>query len=672
MENNAQHEGNHGGQGEKLKTSVYFCRCGSNIASRLNENAALLKIECQRDVSKVKAVNLLCSEEGKEFLKNDIMEDRPDRVVIAACSPREHELTFRGVLRDADMNPYLMQMANIREQAVWVTEDIDEATEKAVRLVRAAVSRVQKHEPLEEHEIEVCPDVLIIGAGPAGMKAALSIAQSGRKAVLVEKTPVVGGMPVLYEEIFPNLECGPCMLEPMMDEILHGEYSSNIELLTLSEVDELLGFYGNFVARIRKTPRYVDMDKCIGCAECFEPCPVQVRNTFNFGLDVKKAISFPFLGALPNAPYIDSRKCLRFIGEECTMCRESCPIEGAIAYEQEEEMIERKVGAVLVAVGADLYDPTNIPNLGYGKALGVYTSMEFERLLSSNGPTEGKIKNMGGSPPSSVCIVHCAGSLDENHKEYCSGICCQTAFKFNHMIESQLPGTRIIHLYKELVIPGKDDFSLHHEAKDNPNAEFVRYEDIRDINIYTPGEQENVQVDYRDASGREGSFMADMVVLCMALTPPAGSEELALKLGIPLDSSGFFEELHGRLDSVQSKVKGVYLAGTCRSPMDIQKALDQSMASAGYILSGLVVGRKLEVKPTVAEVDADRCGGCRICVSVCPFKAVEIDGETGKSSVNAVLCQGCGTCVAACPSGAIKGNHFTREEILAEIIGGLR
>ncbi len=658
-----------------INTSVYFCRCGSNIASRVNESAALLEIECQRDVERVEAVNLLCSEEGREFLRKDILEHRPDRVVIAACSPREHELTFRSVLRDAGMNPYLMQMANIREQAAWVTDNIDEATEKSVRLIRAALARVRHHEPLTEKQVDASPDVLIVGAGPSGMKTALSIAQSGRKVTLVEKTPVIGGMPVLYEEIFPNLECGPCMLEPMMDEILHGEHSKRIELLTMSEVEEVLGFYGNFVVKIKKTPRYVDMGKCIGCADCIEPCPVQVRNTFNFGLDVTKAVSFPFLGALPNAPYIDNAKCLRFIGEECVMCREACPIEGAIDYGQEEEMIERKVGAVLVAVGASLYDPRLIPNLGYGKALGVYTNLEFERLLSANGPTEGRIKNMGGSTPSSICIVHCAGSLDERHKEYCSGICCQIAFKFNHMIEGQLPGTRIIHLYKELVMPGKDEFSLHHEARENPNAEFIRYEDISDINVYTPGEQENVKVEYKDASGRTGAFLADMVVLCMAMTPPVGAEELARKLGIPLDSSGFFEELHGRLDSVQSKVKGVYLAGTCRSPMDIQKALDQSMASAGYILSGLVEGRKLEVKPTVAEVDQDLCGSCGICVSVCPFKAAEMaaetDGKSGKAEVNALLCQGCGICVAACPSGAIKGNQFTSQEISAEIEGTL-
>ncbi|KKL95160.1 hypothetical protein LCGC14_1857390, partial [marine sediment metagenome] len=181
-----------------IMATVYFCRCGSNIASRVNESVALLEIECQRDVERVEAVNLLCSEEGKEFLKKDILEHRPDRVVIAACSPREHELTFRAVLRDAGMNPYLMQMANIREQATWVTDNIDEATAKSVRLIKAAVARVRLHKPLEEKQVDASPDVLIVGAGPSGMKTALSIAQSGRKVTLVEKTPAIGGMQVLY------------------------------------------------------------------------------------------------------------------------------------------------------------------------------------------------------------------------------------------------------------------------------------------------------------------------------------------------------------------------------------------------------------------------------------------------------------------------------------------
>ncbi|MFC1769833.1 4Fe-4S dicluster domain-containing protein [Nitrospirota bacterium] len=654
-----------------MPTGVYICRCGTNIADKINEDRILLKIGGRRDVGYVTPVDLLCSEEGKAFLEKDLKDKNPDQVVYAACSPRDHESTFRRVMKKAGLNPNMMQMTNIREQVAWVVNDQERATDKALAYVNAAVERVALHEPFADEEVEACGDALVIGAGPAGLKAALSIAQSGRKVILIERGPAIGGMPVLFEEIFPDMECGPCMLEPLLDEVLHGDYAENIELLTLSQVHEVLGFYGNFEVSIKQQPRYVNLDTCIGCGECIEPCPVQVKNEFNVGLDVNNAIAFPFAGALPSAPLIDNSKCMRFKGEVCTMCQESCPIEGTIDYTEEEIIHQRKVGAILIAIGSDLYSCDNIPNLGYGDALGVYTSLEFERLLSANGPTGGQIRVLEGCAPSTIALVHCAGSLDRNHKEYCSGICCQSAFKFNHMIEKQLPGTRIYHLYKEIVMPGKGEFRLQREARDNPNAEFIRYEDIRDIQVQSAGEKDNIRVDFKDITGTEGSFGADMVVLCMAMVPGTGASVLSRKLGVSLDDTGYFEELHGRLDSVQSKIKGIYLAGSCKAPMDIQRAMDQGMASAGYILSGLVEGKKLKVTPVAAEVVADRCGACRTCMDVCPYKAVSLDSDTGKAYVNALLCTGCGTCVAACPAGAIKGHNFTSEEILAEIRGVL-
>jgi heterodisulfide reductase subunit A len=563
-----------------------------------------------------------------------------------------------------------MQMVNVREQVAWVIADPDRAVEKAGRYLRSAVSRVQLHEPLERKEIDICPDVLVIGAGPAGLKTALTIAGSGRKVVLVEKSPVIGGMPVRYEELFPNMECGPCMLEPIMGDILHGEYADNIELLTMAEVTAVVGSYGNFVAKISQRPRFVDLHTCIGCAECIEPCPVSAKNTFNGNLNERRAISFPFAGALPNAPFVDEKLCLALQGGECRKCQESCPVEGAIIFDDIPKVFERTIGAIVVAVGSDLYDCTKIPALGYGSLSNVYTSNEFERIMASNGPTDGEIRTPAGRTPASVAIVHCVGSLDPAHKEYCSGVCCQYAFKFNHIIEKKLPGTRIYHLYKELAIPGKEDFSLYRHAQANPQATFIRYGDIRDLAV--SGDEAGAVLEYRDIQGKSGSVKADMVILCPAVVPAEESGKLGAVLEAAQDRFGFFEELHGRLDSAQSKIKGIFLAGTCQSPMDIQKAMTQGMAAAGYILSGLVAGRKLEIQPVNALVDSERCSGCRVCVSVCPYKAISFDQEKTVAAVNDVLCQGCGTCVAACPSGAIKGNHFTDAEILAEIKEVLR
>lgn len=643
-----------------MKIGVYFCNCGTNISAKIDSEEVRKKIPAD---AHFKTTDFLCSEEGKAFLENDIKENGIERIVISACSPREHENTFMRVLSKAGINPYLMQMVNVREQVAWVTEDRIKATEKAGRYINSAIKRVVLHDPLEKKEIDMCPDVLVIGAGPAGLKAALSIAESGRKVTVVEKTPVIGGMPVRFEELFPNMECGPCMLEPMMGEVLHGEHAENIEIMTLSEVTEVTGFYGNFIVKIKKSPRHVDMQKCIGCGECIAVCPSSAKNEFNYGMNERKAVDFPFMGALPNAPFIDRDKCIRLQGKECSACADACPVGGDVfLFDEQEDVIERNVGAVVAAVGSSLYDCGNIPNLGYGKVSDVYTSAEFERMLASNGPTGGEIKTAEGGVPGSIAIIHCAGSLDKSHKEYCSAICCQYAFKFNHMIEKKLPGTKIYHFYKELVMPGKEEFSLYRHAKDNPNSVFIRYQTGDSLSVSGKDGKRSIKIDAAD-----GEVLADMVILCPAVVPAAGSGKLGDILEAALDKFGFFEELHGRMDSAQSKMRGIYLAGTCQSPMDIQKSMNQGMAAAGYILSGLVAGRKFEIKPITAAVDSDRCSGCRVCIAVCPYKAVSFDGEKEVSVVNDVLCQGCGTCVAACPAGAIKGNHFTNEEILAEI-----
>jgi heterodisulfide reductase subunit A len=646
-----------------MKIGVYFCNCGTNIKDKIDSEK--VKSKMPSDIY-FETVDFACSEEGKKQIEESLKNNRIERMVISACSPREHENTFMGVLSNAGINPYLMQMVNVREQVAWVTEDKTKASDKTARYINAAIKRVMLHNPLDKREIDVCPDVVVIGAGPSGLKAALSIAESGRKVVVVEKSPVIGGMPVRYEELFPNMECGPCMLEPMMGEILHGEYANNIELLTLAEVEDVTGYYGNFTVKIKKSPRRIDIHQCIGCGECIEPCPVSTKNEFNYGLNERKAISFPFAGALPNAPFIDERACLKFKGQDCNACVEACPIgESPFAFDEKEEIIERNVGAIILAIGSSLYDCRNIPNLGYGSLTDIYTSVEFERMAASNGPTNGEIRLSNGQSPKSVAIVHCVGSLDKRHKEYCSGICCSYAFKFNHIINKKLPDTKIHHLYKELVIPGKDEFSLYHHAQSSINSFFIRYRNIDDLEITPKGSKKVIR--NKTLLAEAGSIEADMVILCPAVIPAADSGKLGTMLEAARDRFGFFEELHGRMDSAQSKIRGIYLAGTCQSPMDIQKAMNQGMAAAGYVLSGLVAGRRLEISPIAAVIDSDRCSGCRVCVLVCPYKAISFDSEKEVSVVNDVLCQGCGTCVAACPSGAIKGNHFTNEEILAEI-----
>lgn len=650
-----------------MKIGVYFCNCGPNIADKVSAEVVAEAVATFTDRPYFTTVDFLCSEAGKEQLEKSLRQERPERVVIAACSPRDHEATFRRCLQQAGFNPYLMQMVNLREQIAWVAETREIATAKAIQALRGAVCRVRLQQPLEKTELETCPDALVIGAGPAGMKAALALAEAGRQVVVVERTPFIGGLPVRFEELFPALECAPCMLEPLMGELLHGECAERIELLTMAEVAEVTGFYGNFLVKIQQRPRHVSLHECIGCGECIAVCPAVLANPFNNGDSSRKAIDFAFTGVLPNAPFLMEEACVRARGEECQACKLACPMgEQVIDLEEGERTIERRVGAILVATGSGLYDASRVPGLGKGSLPEVYDALQFERMLSSTGPTGGEIRTRAGTAPEAVAIVHCAGSLDPEHRPYCSGICCQVAFKFNHMIAAKSPHTRVIHYYRELAVPGKEAHILLQHARHNPKATFQRYSGSHSLEL-TQGEDGRVQISVNGESA-----IVDMVILCPAVTPAPGAEKLAAQLDIGRDSFGFFRERHGRLDAAQSTLKGVYLAGACQEPMAIQDAILQAMASVGYALSGLQPGRTIDIEPTVAEVGEERCAGCRLCLSVCPYRAIAFDAENKVSRVNAVLCHGCGTCAAACPAGAITGHHFTNAQILAEIEGVLK
>jgi heterodisulfide reductase subunit A len=570
-------------------------------------------------------------------------------------------------MSNAGLNPYLLQIVNIREQIAWVTEDPAIATDKAVRSIRGAVDRVRLQKPLEKKLVAACSDVLVVGAGPAGMKAALSLAEAGRSVVLVERTPFIGGLPVRFETLFPTLECAPCTLEPLMGELLHGDVSGNIELMTMSELVEVTGYYGNFIVKIRTRPRHVSLRDCIGCGECVEACPAAAGNEFNSHAGQRKAIDFAFAGVLPPAPFLSENDCVRSGGNECRACKDACPMgEDVINLEAAEEIVERTAGAIILATGAGLYEASQVPGLGMGTVPEVYDALQFERMLSSTGPTGGEIRTADGRTPAAVAIIHCVGSLDDAHKPYCSGICCQYAFKFNFLITAKLPGITITHYHRELVMPGKEGQRLFRHAAGNVNSFMKRYGSITDLTV-TQDDTGRLRV-----SAKGDELPADMVILCPAVIPAEGAASLSALLDVSCDPSGFFRELHGHLDAAQSTIKGIYLAGACREPMDIRTAMLEAMAGVGHTLAGLQPGRMIEIDPASAEVDENACSGCRLCISVCPYRAISFDPQYSVSRINSMLCHGCGSCVTACPAGVITGHHFTDAQIMAEMEGMLK
>ena len=316
-------------------------------------------------------------------------------------------------------------------------------------------------------------DVLVIGAGITGIEASLLLAGAGRKVYLIEKTSYIGGNVIKYEHVFSNMECATCMVAPKQQELLGNEA---IELLTLSEVLDVKGSSGNFVVKVRKRARYVDPVNCIGCNTCFDPCPVSLKNEFEEGLGERKAIYIPCAGALPNVPAIDPENCIRFQGKDCQACKEACMFD-AINFDEKDEELELKVGAILVTTGFSAFNPNKISQYGYGKFGDVYTAFEFERMFASNGPTEGKILLRNSQSPKSVAILHCIGRKE---KGYCSAVCCMYSLKFIHYLKDKLPEVKIYELYSDLCIPGKSYQKFYEEMKEK-GADIIRAKEFKVI-----------------------------------------------------------------------------------------------------------------------------------------------------------------------------------------------
>jgi heterodisulfide reductase subunit A len=642
------------------KIGVFICECGTNIKDAMHCDEVVRFAKNLEHVALVESYGVLCSAGGKALIEQQIKAHRLTRVVIAACSPKEHEMTFRSVLNEAGLNGFLLQMANIREHCAWVTEDKAQCTEKAKAIVKAAVDRVVYHEPLEIKKIESRPDVLVIGAGITGIRTALTLAHDKRKVYLVEKLPFIGGKVARYEKVFPNLECASCLIDPMLDELLHHEH---IDLLTLSRIKEVNGFYGNFIVTVKQEARFVDSEKCLGCGVCFDVCPVEIPNEYNEGLDSCKAINIPFAGILPSVAVIDKEHCLHFNEDGCNACQQACPFD-AIRYEEPDHLNELKVGAIVLATGFDIFDPKKAPQYGYGRIENVYTALEFERLLNSTGPTGGHIVLKNGRPPQRIVLIHCVGSRSPQFNKYCSEVCCMYTLKFAHLIKENLPDACVIEICSDLCLPGKEST---HFFKKLTGVEFLWMKSPDLIEIDQIGDQ--IEIAYTDVRGKSQKVTTDMVVLACGIQGVKENRKLADIMGLSQDEHGFFIEEDTLLAPVSTGVEGIYVAGCAAAPSNIQGSITQGLAAAGRILSSLIPGEMLSLEVMTAQIDEDLCSGCSICIGACPYKAIGKSEDGKRVRVNEVLCRGCGVCAVACPSAAIRCRHFTDDQVCAEIGG---
>lgn len=634
---------------------VYLCECGPIMNEGIELALLEERIATLPQVS-VTRYPTLCSEQGRAWLAQELSAHSQDAVVIAACSPREHGSTFMDACREGGLNPYLMAIANIREQCAWVTDDRNSATVKAERLVKSAIARARVQRPLTETEIECSTDVLIVGAGVAGLTAAHQLARAGRRVFLVERTPAIGGRVGLLGEVFPNMECASCMIEPLMDEVLHHR---QIQTLTYSEVESVKGSFGNFVVRIRKRPRYVDTEGCYGCRTCHAVCPVEVPNEFDFGLSRRKAVFIPYTGALPNVTLVDDDTCRRFRGERCSACEEACPF-GNFRFDASDEIVDLQVGAIILATGSE-------PRLNVEKPLPkrVITSMALERLINSAGPSEGNVHLPGEAPPRSIALIYCANENGKAPAVSCSKICCMSMSKYRHQLQQKLPNCTIVEILWERCTGGKGYREFARHVDTHSQVQRIRLNDSdRVLRFVDLGK--SVGVRYTQ-DGMTVELDVDMAVIAPPLRGAETNRELGALLRTTVDDHDFFVEEHRHLKSHRSLIEGVMLAGSSQGPKDVQETAAHAAAAAGEVLSLLLPGRKLKIEPATAQVQEENCSGCGICIMTCPYQAISLDQTRRRAEVNSLLCRSCGTCAAGCPAGAIEALHFTNEQLWAEV-----
>ncbi len=666
----SQHENKSKDGPAKPRVGVFVCHCGSNIAGVVDCGKVREAAEKIPGVVVAKENKYTCSDLGQEEIVKAIKENGVERVVVASCSPRLHEPTFRACIQRAGLNPYLLQMVNIREQCSWVhAHEKEKATEKASALVRMGASKAAILEPLEAREVPVEPSTLVIGGGVSGIQAALDLANMGFKVHLVESKPSIGGVMAQLDKTFPTGDCAICILAPKMVELSR---HPNVTLLSYSEVEEVKGYIGNFDVKIRRKARYVDEAKCVGCGVCAEACPVKVENEFDEGFGQRRAIYVPFPQAVPLKYTIDKVHCLHFKTGKCQLCVKAC-MNNAIDHKMTDEVITLKVGTIIVATGFETYVPKKNGVYKYWEYENVITALELERLLNASGPTGGHLtRPSDGLVPKRVAFIQCVGSRNKKiGNNYCSRVCCMYAMKNAQIIKEHYPDTDIAVYYNDIRAFGKGFEELYHRVREDYGVEFIRG---RPAKLTRNKDTKGVMIRAEETllnKITEREF--DLVVLSTGLVPSEGTKRIAKTLSLTVSPDGFLAEAHPKLRPVDTAMDGIYLAGCCQSPKDIPDSVAQAKAAASSAAQPMAT-KKVRIEPLTVTIDEEVCVGCGLCVELCPYGAPELaQGEKGgmKAHIIEALCHGCGTCAASCPQKAITAKQFTDEQISAEIASAL-
>ena len=657
------------------RIGVFVCWCGSNIAGTVDVVAVAEALKNEPGVVHSANYQYMCSQAGQDLIKDAIKEHKLTGIVVCSCSPRMHEATFRKTAAAAGLNPYMVEIANIREQCSWIHKDMAVGTEKAIILGKAAIAKVNLNTPLTPGESPVTKRALVIGGGIAGIQTALDIADAGFPVDIVETKPTIGGKMAQLDKTFPTLDCAACILTPKMVDVAQND---KIRIFSYSEVADVRGFVGNFDVTIKKKARFVKEDICTGCGLCTEKCPQKkVPNEFNLGMDNRRAIYIPFAQAVPKVATIDADYCTMLKTGKCGVCAKVCTA-GAIDYSAKDEYIEEKYGAIVVATGYEPISMDKFDEFAYSQSKDVITSLEFERLTNAAGPTAGKLlRPSDGEHPHTIVFVQCVGSRCENcaqkGKEYCSKICCMYTAKHAMLTRDKYPDTDVYVFYIDVRTPGKAFDEFYRRAVEEYGVHYIKGM----VGKVSP-EGGKLKVQASDLiAGKQLHIDADLVVLAAAIEPNKSARPLATMLTASMDTNDFFTEAHPKLRPVESPTAGVFLSGTCQGPKDIPETVSQAGAAASKVI-GLLCKDKLTGNPCIASSNENMCNGCSSCERVCPYGAITYSDKEFRmpdrttmvrrvASVNPAVCQGCGCCTVACPSGAMDLRGFANDQIMAEV-----